>query len=167
MCMSLSETQLAGLKKSGVPITDEDLLRIFTALGLARAGSEDPDVDFWRRAISDQFIAVARAEAWTTEQSKRAWRLDMYVATAGDEIPVGVVIRIFDMLVLQRKGGALLAELFASVDDLAHATCPSCDQAALTWDGVVGSRLVKPGMECTSCGWKGHNGRFMPLREMR
>ncbi len=165
--MSLSETQLAGLKKSGVPITDEDLLRIFTALGLARQGTVDPEIDFWRRPINDQFLAVARAASWTTEQSKRAWRLDIYVATVSDEIPVGSVIRIADMLVLQRKGGALLAELFASVDDLTHATCPGCQQAALTWDGVVGSRLVKPGMECTACGWKGHNGLFMPLREMR
>jgi len=165
--MALSETQLSGLKKAATPITDTDLMRILVALGLQRAPGGDPDTQRHSMKITAAWTANAAASALQEENNKRYWRVEFFVTRASDGARVGPVHRIEDANVLQRKGAAVMAELFAMVDDLAPYTCKECGTGLLTWDGNVGSRTIKAGMACGGCGWRGHTGAWIPYRELR
>jgi hypothetical protein len=163
----LSETQLAGLKKSSTPITDDDLLRVFTALGLRRSPAQagGPASTQFQLAIDKTWTAYAAATEASAETARRAWRIEFFVARTADGVRLGGAHRVQDLFVLQRKGAAIMSELFASVDDLTVFACPSCGDGLLRWDGATGARTQKPGMACSSCDWRGNTGRFTPLRE--
>lgn len=165
--MALSETQLSGLKKSGSPILEDDLNRVFTALGLRRIAADEPGTLAFVMKIDATWQANARAVEVPAETVKKAYRLDFFVTRASDGARVGGLQRLQDINILQRRGAALMGEMFASVDDLAPFTCPSCAEVLLTWDGSTGSRTVKPGMRCGACGWKGNTGKFQPYREIK
>lgn len=166
--MALSETQLAGLKKTGVQITDDDLSRVMTALGLRKAATDELDAQLFTLRIIDGFSACCMAYNVPSESARvKAWRLDFYVRRDADAARLGAVHRMEDLNILQRKGAAVMQELFTSVDDLEPYTCTECGTGLLTWDGNTGSRTLKPGMACGACGWRGHTGAWVPLRDWR
>lgn len=165
MC-PMSETQLAGLKKSNTPISEEDLKRVFTALGLRVVNRTDTTVH-WTMPIDKQWTANAEATVAPSEQLRKVYHTVFYVTRNADKVRLGAVHRIEDLLVLQRKGATVMSEMFASVDDLTVFACPSCEAGVLTWDDVRGGRVAKAGMRCNACDWKGHNAKFQPYRELR
>jgi hypothetical protein len=165
MC-PMSETQLAGLKKSNTPISEDDLKRVFTALGLRVVSRADNSVH-WTMAIDKQWTANAESIVAPSEQLRKVYHTIFYVTRNTDKLRLGTVHRIEDLLVLQRKGATVMSEMFASVDDLTVFACPSCEGGLLTWDDVRGGRVAKAGMRCNACDWKGHNTKFQPYREHR
>lgn len=165
--MALSETQLSGLKKTAAPITNEDLSRVLTALGLKRTPGSDDGTQGFSMKIDGTWTAAAKATEAPSDTSKKAWRLDLFVQRAAGGQRLGPVYRTEDLFVLQRKGASIMAEMFASVDDLSVFACPSCEGGLLTWDDQKGTRTTKAGMACTSCDWKGHTAKFQPYRELR
>jgi hypothetical protein len=166
MHMALSETQLSGLKKSLTAIMESDLDRILIALGLRKVPATEPDSQPHEMKINATWTANAYATVLSHEH-KKTWRVELFVTRTADKTRVGPVYRFEDMNVLQRKGAAVMGEMFASVDDLAPFTCGECGSGLLTWDGNVGNRTIKPGMVCGACGWRGHTGGWLPYRELR
>lgn len=165
--MALSETQLAGLKKSAAPILEDDLSRIFTALGLRRNQGGEPGTVLHTMKIDGTWQANALAHEAPSDSVKKAYRVDFYVTRASDGMRLGTVSRVGDVNVLQRRGAAVMGEMFQSVDDLSVFACGSCHETTLTWDNSVGTRNIKPGMRCGACGWKGNTGKFLPFRELK
>lgn len=165
--MALSETQLAGLKKSAAPILEDDLSRVFTALGLRRTQGGEPGSVLYTLKIDGTWQANALAIEVPSDSVKKAYRLDFYVTRAADGVRLGALLRVGDINILQRRGAAVMGEMFQSVDDLSVFACPTCQETLLTWDNNVGSRNIKPGMRCGACGWKGNTGKFQPFRELK
>lgn len=165
--MALSETQLSGLKKSTAPILEEDLARVFIALGLRRVQSSEPGTVVYNMKIDSTWLATGYCIEVPADTVKKAYRVDLYVTRASDGLRLGGLHRVQNVNVFQRHGAAVMAEMFQSVDDLTVFACPSCEEKLLTWDNNVGSRTVKPGMRCGACGWKGNTGKFLPFRELK
>lgn len=165
--MALNETQLAGLKKTATVITEDDLVRVFTRLGLRKARSEDPGALLFTMAITADWQANATAVEIPSDTQKTTYRVDFFVTKTATGERMGSVHRTEDVNVFQLRGARIMSEMFESVDDLAPFTCAECGDGLLTWDGNRGRGTIKPGMRCNNCGWKGHTGAFMPFRIMR
>ncbi len=164
--MSLSETQLSGLKKGVTGILEDDLQRVLTAIGLRMVPPAEPGTKHYQMRIIDQWNANAVASEIKSDSMKPNFRVDFFVSGEGGR-KLGPTFRTDDANILQLKGAPIMAEMFESVDDLKPFTCPECEAPALSWDGALPSRTVKAGMVCGSCGYKGHTGTFIPLREYR
>jgi hypothetical protein len=165
--MAMSETQLSGLKKNLTLITEADLTRVFTALGLRRAASGENGETVYEMPIMAGWKANATATP-IRHENRSGFQVDFAVVKTPENLRVGPVFRTPDANVFQLRGASVMAQLFASVDDLTPFACGSegCE-GLVTWDGRLGGRVTKPGMVCGTCGWTGHTGAFVPLREMK
>ena len=148
--MAMSETQLAGLKKNPQLISDSDLARVLTHLGLRRVVSDEPGSLLYEMAIMDGWTARCRASEVKFGQ-KSGYQVDFFVYNVALGSPVGPTYRSYDAGVFQLRGARVMSQLFESVDDTTPFACPSCDEGMLHWDGRTAARVHKPGMKCPSC----------------
>jgi hypothetical protein len=165
--MAMSETQLSGLKKNPALIRKDDLTRVFTALGLRPAAATEPGTVVYEMPIMAGWKARALATEFQVE-GRTGYVVDFAAVKLPEGHRVGPVFRTPDANMLQLRGAWVMSQIFESVDDVTPFACPAEGCTGLvTWDGRFAGRVTKPGMTCAICGWNGHTGAFVPLREMK
>ncbi len=165
--MSLSETQLAGLKKRTTPIREKEIKRVLFTLGLRRTTNDTPGETWYSMPITAEWEVRAIAREVKSDSLSQAYAIDFMVVSKDGGKPMGTVTRIDDATILQLRGAQVMAAMFESVDDLTPYQCPSCEPGKLSWDGRKAGRVTKAGMVCSSCDYQGLTGTFTPFRHLQ
>lgn len=164
--MSLSETQMSGLKKAGTAtITETDLRRVLHALGLRQARTEDGTALRFEMPIEGPWKVQANATQQGMSGKYPVYKLQMCVVNKDTGHSMGTTYETQQATVLQLRGARIMAQLFESVDDLSVFQCGHCEEGKLTWDGKVpANRISKPNVTCPNCGWSGISRGFTAYR---
>lgn len=165
--MALTETQIQGHKKRPHLIYEKDLARVMPAFGLREVQGDGMGTRFFKMKITEDWDANVEALEVTIERMPTSYRLRFYVTKVDGGAKMGTVHQVVDATHLQLHGAKIMAHMFESVDDLTPYQCGECETGLLSWDGRTPrkGRVGKPGMACSSCGWRGLTGTFRPLKE--
>ena len=109
----LSDTQIAGLR---LPrrITIDEARTMLRALGLKPAGESPGRVSFQMPVIADYRVDADAVEVPADEKGKR-YRIDFQLSKGGER--VGPMYRVHTPDAMVRRGGPIMATLFALPDD--------------------------------------------------